>query len=131
VWTQTIGRWRMIERALDDSPVESILHLLLSMTALCRRSDALYCQSRGAATNRPTEPRQGHDPPEAQPSRCEFCPLFHQLGGKPEDVGCQSIVDPIIAAVRAGDRDTARAQAAAALRTLERMPAPEEAQPPA
>ena len=29
--------------------------------------------------------------------RCLFCPLFKALGGQPEDLGCRSLLDPIIA----------------------------------
>ena len=53
-------------------------------------------------------------------------PLFYELGGQSEDVGCQSVLNPPIAAVRNGDRETARAQMADLIRVLEEMPLPEK-----
>ena len=51
------------------------------------------------------------------------------LIGPPEDVGCRSMLDPIIETLRAGDRDTARAEVAAVIRTIEQMPLPSEGEP--
>ncbi len=56
--------------------------------------------------------------------RCKFCPLFVVLGEAPEDAGCQSLVDPIISAVRRGARDLARTQVEKVIRLLEAIPLP-------
>jgi anti-anti-sigma factor len=108
----TAGRWRVIQDAIDGGSAEEVLHLLTSMTALCDRSEELF-QARSLPAT----------------SRCQFCPLFHALGGHPEDVGCRSIRDPIIESLRAGDRETARAEVAAVIRTIEQMPLRDECSP--
>jgi anti-anti-sigma factor len=88
----TLARWRLIEKVVDqDSPLEAV-RLLTSMTALCERSEELYQERSAPAT-----------------ARCQFCPLFYALGGRAGDVGCQSILDPILQAVRSDNRDWARA----------------------
>ena len=114
----TTGRWKAIQEAIDGAPTEEVLHLLTSTTSLCDRSEELY-QARSAP------------PPASLRScaRCQFCPLFHALGGHPADVGCRSMLDPIIETLRAGDRDTARAEVAAVIRTIEQMPLPNESEP--
>jgi anti-sigma B factor antagonist len=104
----TVARWRAIQETLDQESPEEVLRQLTSMFALCERSEELYQESDAPAT-----------------SRCQFCPLFYALGGRSQDVGCRSALDPLLAVVRAGDRDAARAQVAAMIRTLEEMPLPE------
>jgi anti-anti-sigma factor len=105
----TLGRWRMILSILDGAPTELVLNELISMTPLCDRSAELH--------------REHADPEEV---RCECCPLFHALGAGPEDIGCESVLRPMIEALRAGDRETARAQVSALIRTIEEIPlAPE------
>lgn len=106
---ETVARWRAIQDTLDQEAPEEVLRQLTSMSALCERSEELF--------------REG-DAPVA--TRCRFCPLFYALGGRSQDVGCRSVLDPLLAAVRTGDLDAARAQVAALIRTLEEMPLPEE-----
>lgn len=108
----TVGRWKAIQEAIGGAPAAEALHLLTSTTSLCDRAEELY-QANSAPAR----------------ARCQFCPLFHTLGGRPEDVGCRSILDPIIAALRAGDRDTARAAVSAVIHTIEQMPLPNEGAP--
>jgi hypothetical protein len=95
----------VIQELLDQAPHEHLLSQMTAMTALCERAEAL---------------RLAGTPPAA--TRCAICPLFFALGGRPADVGCRSVLDPLLDAVRAGDRDAARAQVAELLRTLEEMP---------
>jgi anti-anti-sigma factor len=102
--SETVLHWRETRQALDHAPKNEVVRLLTSMTALCERSEECFRDgSRRAAFH------------------CEFCPLFHRLGGRPEDAGCMSMLDPIIAAVRSGDQNAARTQVRAAARTLEEM----------
>jgi hypothetical protein len=82
-----------------------VLQLLTSMTGLCERAEELYQESPAPGT-----------------PRCLFCPLFYALGGAPGDVGCRSRIDPILAAVRAGDREDARAGVDEVIRLMEIMP---------
>jgi anti-anti-sigma factor len=110
---ETLTRWRAIQQVLDEHSPEQVLSLLTSMFALCERSEELFQQRSERATY-----------------RCEFCPLFHALGGQPEDIGCRSILEPLIETVRANRLDSARAQVAAIIHTIETMPLPEEGQPP-
>jgi hypothetical protein len=78
------------------------------MTALCERAEKSFRQRLWPAT-----------------WRCQLCPLFHTLGGRPHDVGCRSLQDPVIHAVRAGDRVRARALVDATIRFLRELPLPE------
>jgi anti-anti-sigma factor len=109
----TLARWRLIRTALDQASPTEVLRLLTSMTALCERSEELFRERSTPAS-----------------SRCQFCPLFYTLGGRPEDLGCQSILNPLIEAVRAGSPDSARAQVAAVIRTIEEMPLSQEGSMP-
>jgi hypothetical protein len=80
-----------------------------SMTALCERAEEFF-----------------QEPPIAAGTRCQLCPLFYALGGRQADVGCQSVLGPIMDAVRAGRTDAARARVAELIRTIEEMPLPQE-----
>jgi anti-anti-sigma regulatory factor len=101
----TIVHWKVVQEALDRAPREDVLHLLTSMTGLCERAEGFY---------------QEHPTPGA--ARCQHCPLFHALGGGSADIGCRSLLDPILAAVRAGDESAAHAQVARVIHILETMP---------
>jgi hypothetical protein len=101
---ETVVRWYEIGQALDRDATGEALRLLTTMTPLCDRSEELF---------------RGGSMPAA--TRCEFCPLFYEHGGQPEDVGCREILDPIIAAVLVGDRDGAIAQVAEVSRILEEL----------
>jgi len=109
----TLARWRGIQDALDQDSPEEVLRLLTSMTALCARSEELFRERSTAAI-----------------ARCQFCPLFYALGGRAEDVGCQSMLNPILEAVRANNPSSARNQVATVIRTIEEMPLPEGRRPP-
>jgi anti-anti-sigma factor len=109
----TLTRWRLIQEALDQPSPQEVLRLLTSMTALCERSEELFQERSAPAT-----------------ARCQFCPLFYALGGRPDDVGCQSILNPLIEAVRGNNPDSARAQVAAVIRTIEELPLPDAGRPP-
>jgi anti-anti-sigma factor len=109
---ETAVHWQLIQEALDQLPREELLRMLTSMTAFCERAEEVSQErpARGAA-------------------RCRCCPLFHHLGGQPEDIGCRSLLDPIIAAVRAGDRTSAHAQVAAVIRIIRETPLPDDLEP--
>jgi anti-anti-sigma regulatory factor len=104
---KTVARWKAIEEAIDHTGAEEVARQLTTMTALCDRSEEIYVEQPAPAA-----------------VRCHFCPMFHALGGQSEDIGCRSVLDPILASLRAGDREAARAQVAAMIRTLEEMPVP-------
>jgi anti-anti-sigma factor len=110
---QTLARWRAIQETLDQAPPEELMRQLTTMVALCERSQELFEES-----------------PEGARVRCQFCPLFHALGGRPADIGCRSVLDPILAAVRAENKGLARDQVARMIHTLETMPLPEGEIPP-
>jgi anti-anti-sigma factor len=105
---ETIVAWRVIAEAIDQAPRgETVLRLLTSFTPLCERSKAIFQESAASGT-----------------THCQFCPLYEALGGRLQDIGCRSLRDPIIEAVRANDLDLARAQVAEVIRTLEELPLP-------
>jgi anti-anti-sigma factor len=106
---ETLARWKAVQELLEQASPEEALRQMTTMTALCERSETLF---------------QERTPPVA--SRCQFCPLFYELGGQAADVGCRSVLNPVIAAVRDGDRERARAQVANLIRLLEEMPLPEQ-----
>jgi anti-anti-sigma regulatory factor len=104
---QMVACWRGLRESLDDAPTEEILRTLTMMMPLCERAEEFYQRrARPAAW------------------RCQFCPLFETLGRRPQDVGCRSLLDPIITAVRAGERGAARDLVDQAIRLLEEMPLP-------
>jgi anti-anti-sigma factor len=102
-----VAWWHGIREALDWEHAEDVLCRLTSMTALCERAEESFHQRDLPAT-----------------WRCQLCPLFNALGGRPQDVGCRSLQDPVIAAVQVGDRARARALIDEAIRLLEEMPVP-------
>jgi hypothetical protein len=104
-----VAWWCLILELLDQAPQEEVLRQITAMTPLCERSEELL-----------------HELPAPATPRCHLCPLFYEMGGEPEDVGCRSVLDPILHAVRAGDRDLARIQLTEVIRALEEMPLPEE-----
>jgi anti-anti-sigma regulatory factor len=150
-WTQahaeTVVRWQVIQDALGAEGAEGagfppkvgeglgpgqrdeLLRLLTSMTALCERSEEVLQEHEElVATGFPPPSEAGH-PRSGWIARCHFCPLFQALGGQPEDLGCRSLLDPIIAAVKAVDLTSAGAQVQAVIDTLRkiRLPAEESA----
>jgi anti-anti-sigma regulatory factor len=109
---ETMVHWQLIQEALGKRRPEEVLRLLTGMTPLCERAEELYREF-----------------PVPGRTRCQGCPLFHQLGGEPGDLGCRSVLDPILAAVQAGDLTAARAQVAAVIRMLQALPLPDEGEP--
>jgi anti-anti-sigma factor len=105
--TETIARWYSLRVLLEEAPPEDLLRHATSMSGLCQRAEELFQELPSPVT-----------------SRCHFCPLFYELGGQPQDIGCRSVVDPVIHAVRAGDTELAGAQIANLIRILDEMPVP-------
>jgi anti-anti-sigma regulatory factor len=105
----TIVHWKVVREALEHAPQAEALQLLTSMTGLCECAEELYQEN-----------------PAPGAPRCLYCPLFHALGGAPGDVGCRSRIDPILAAVRAGDQEDARAGVDEVIRLMEKMTLPVE-----
>jgi anti-anti-sigma factor len=111
-WTEarqkTLQRWRTISETLERDPEEA-LRLMTSMFALCDRAEELFEEQPGRAE-----------------ARCQFCPLFQALGGHQEDLGCRSVLEPLIDAVRAGERSLAQTKIGELTRLIAQLPAPEE-----
>jgi anti-anti-sigma regulatory factor len=103
-----VAYWQDIREALDLESPEEVLAYLTAMTALCERAEKRFRQRLCPAT-----------------WRCQLCPLFHALGRRPHAVGCRSLQDPLIDAVRAGDRVSARALIDATIGFLQELPLPE------
>src|SRR5205814_5292392 len=105
----TLARWRSSLAALDHGSTERVLRQVTSQFAICALAE-----------------EECHRDAGEQAIRCCFCPLFVELGSRPADVGCRSLIDPIIASVREDDLNSARAQIAAAILTIEEMPLPDD-----
>ena len=94
---ESIIYWQWIQESIDQVPPEMVLRLLTSMTPLCEQEEELFPEdTTHCGEELVLAPSSG--------ARCQCCPLFRELGGQ-EDVGCRSLIDPIIAAVQAGDRN--------------------------
>jgi anti-anti-sigma factor len=117
---ESVIHWQLIQEAVEEVPGELALRLLTSMTPLCEQAEEVF-QER----NLPSGGQRGLA--ACNHARCQCCPLFHELGGLREDVGCRSLIDPIIAAVEAGDRNAAGALIQGVIETLKEMPLPHEA----
>jgi anti-anti-sigma factor len=135
---ESLLHWRLVLEAVDEAPVEEVVRRLTSITGLCRRSDEPFRAST-ASGHTPLSGMRNltgwkrvltHSRPAPGPggatARCEYCPFFAALGGDPEDVGCQRVIDPIIQALQAGDRAAARSHVSSVLSILEAMPLPGE-----
>lgn len=106
---ETLALWRQARRLLavgDDAAVERVL---TSFAGLCRKAEAAR--------------RVDGDDPE---HRCRYCPLFQALGGRKEDIGCRSLINPILYALSIGGEEAARVQLEHAVRMLSEMPLPGE-----
>lgn len=112
-WTEaraeTLEMWRTILLTLEDEPVDAAMRRIVEKHALCRRAEELL-QTRTS--------REG--------PRCYLCPLFHTLGGRPQDVGCQSLTQPMLEALLRGDRGGARLQVKRLIHLVETMPLPHD-----
>lgn len=108
-WTEardkSLAWWRAIYDALESAPAENLLRPITSMHGLCQRAEEAL-------------------PASSVETRCRVCPLFHALGGRPEDLGCRSEKDPMVQALLAGDRAAARARIARLIRVMEELPMP-------
>jgi anti-anti-sigma regulatory factor len=136
---ETVCHWEAVLGLLDHAPPKQILHRLTSTTALCERSDEIMRLRSMALVDSPSDSASVMGQPSSTgsagaavvppperwaSSRCAFCPLFTHLGGGPNAIGCQCILDPMTDAVRSGNRRSARSQAAAVVQMLETMPLP-------
>jgi anti-sigma B factor antagonist len=119
----TVALWQAIEERLDTASAPDILYHVTSPTPLCERAETAFQE-------RPWLPNDRSDLPGAAASRCQFCPLFDVLGARQEDVGCRSLLEPMIQALYSQDWPAARDLVARVIRTLEAMPLPEERDAP-
>lgn len=109
---KTLQRWRTISEALEHDPEEA-LRLMTSMFALCDRAEELFAEH-----------------PDRVEARCQFCPLFQTLGGRREDLGCRSVLEPLIDAVRVGAGSLAQTKIGELTRLIAQMPTPEKSPTP-
>jgi anti-sigma B factor antagonist len=115
----TVALWRCIEELLDTTSAQDILYDVTSLTPLCEHAETSFQE-------RPYSPQDRSEHPSASATRCQFCPLFYALGARQEDVGCRSLLEPIIEALGCQDWPAARDLVARVIRILEEMPLPEE-----
>lgn len=108
----TLRRWQEIGEALAPHPQEA-LRIATSTSAFCDLSEELY------------EKRA-----EAADAHCRYCPLFYALGGRRRDLGCRSVLEPIIDAILEGDIEGARARVDALIRLIAEMSLPEGVEVP-
>jgi len=97
--------WSELLQLAEDAPASEIAFRLTSMHALCDKSEQTLREREGGGI-----------------SRCEYCPLFHSLGGRERDLGCDSVVDPILGALARGDVREARHGIARVTAAIEALP---------
>jgi anti-anti-sigma regulatory factor len=97
--------WTNLVHMSEDAPASEIAWRLTAMHPLCDRSE-LELQDRE----------------DAEVSRCEHCPLFHALGGRESDLGCDSAIDPILGALGRGDMREAQRGIARVAAEIEALP---------
>ena len=108
---ETLAMWRGVLTVLETGPTEEAMHRITSSHGLCHRAEELL-RSRSARAD----------------TRCRLCPLFHALGARVDNIGCQSLTQPMLDALLAGDRQSAVAQVIRLIGLIETMPLPEEEQ---
>jgi anti-anti-sigma factor len=107
----TLARWRNILGRVGRAGPEELVRNLTGLFALCHRAESdLEAAGPGAAGC----------------ARCQFCPLFYQLGGTQSELGCGSALDRLLQCTRAGDWEGLREGVEGIIREIERMPLPEE-----
>jgi hypothetical protein len=102
---ETMAHWTELYMALDDVTREEALRQVTASNGLCEHAEEVARES--------TFPTAW---------RCQVCPLFYSLGARSADVGCCSLHDPLIDAIRQGNTELARARIAGVLCILEEMP---------
>ena len=105
---RSLARWEQIRRRAGSAPPEALIRDVTGIFALCDRAEHDY-----RATPFPTL------------YRCHFCPLFHQLGGRAETIGCRSAIDPLIEQIRREDWEGLRAGIDRVMREIRSMPVPQ------
>jgi anti-anti-sigma factor len=91
VRTRTLSRWDAILGKVGHASSEELVRDLTGMFALCRQAEEVFRQT-----------------PAPDLYRCHFCPLFYELGGRKEDVGCDSAIGPLLQHVRQRDWEGVR-----------------------
>jgi anti-anti-sigma regulatory factor len=109
---ETATGLRVLYDSLDTLTTDEAMRELTAMLPLCERAEAA-AQTEGAGV------------------RCECCPLYYWLGGGTEEIGCRSVVDPILAALQSGDRETAGHLIMELIFQALEMPLAEGGRPPA
>jgi anti-anti-sigma factor len=115
-WAQarsaTLARWTRILERVGTAGAEELVRDLTGLFALCHKAERdLQIAGPGAAAC----------------TRCQFCPLFYQLGGTPAELGCGSALGRLLECAQARDWDGLRRGVEEIIGKIERMPLPEEA----
>jgi anti-anti-sigma factor len=108
----TVARWRAVYAAMESPDPAPALQLLTSMSDFCCLAEAAFAEHGAPGT-----------------VRCQYCPLYYELGGCCSEIGCRATLRPIEESLRRGDRETARLRVAKLIQTLEQMPLPEDLLP--
>jgi anti-anti-sigma factor len=103
----SLVKWRLVLSMLDRGTPQEAMREITSMHGLCRHSEELH-QHRCTETG----------------VRCEVCPLFKALGAHESDIGCRSATQPMVEALIAGDRESAKTRVAGLVQIIEQMPLP-------
>jgi anti-anti-sigma regulatory factor len=106
---RSLSRWQAIADALDTAAPEEVGRMVCEPHGLCEHSE--------------------HQRAEQHPflsTRCHICPLFTAIGGREEDLGCQSITGSLLHSLTSRDYRTAREQIALVIRLIEELPLPAE-----
>src|SRR5262249_50866936 len=82
---QTLAGWRQAQRWLASGDDTAVERALTAFAGLCRRAEACRRAAGGELAH-----------------RCRYCPLFQALGGRKDDVGCRSLLNPILVELSIG-----------------------------
>lgn len=102
---ETAAHWTELYMALDELPREEALRQATASSGLCEHAEEVARAS-----------------PFPTAWRCQVCPLFYSLGARRADAGCCGLLDPVIDAIRQGNKDLARARIAGLLCILDEAP---------
>jgi hypothetical protein len=102
---EVLVMWRWVLAVLEERPGADVTRWMSSTHSLCQQAeDILRIQSMGNDSN------------------CYLCSLFHALGTRAEEAGCEGKSRPMLDALLQGNRMSARAQVARFISFIETLP---------